>query len=167
VTPDDYPQSEHGWSSNFPTFQETPALYIRQALVDFLKMASAEQLNAWDQSIPPLQLGVGEVLDHTPEAAAYSTILEYQLPMEHRRPDVILLMGGAVLVLEVKGKGHIDLADVDQASGYARDLRAYHRDCEDVPVHPVLVLMGASGRFGRPPGSKSLALTPWIALSGI
>jgi hypothetical protein len=152
VTPDDYPQSEHGWSSNFPEFQETPALYIRQALMDFLKIVSPEQLNAWDQSIPPLQLGVGEVLGHTPAATGYSTILEYQLPMEHRRPDVILLMGGAVLVLEVKGKGRIDIADVDQASGYARDLRAYHRDCEDLPVHPVLVLMGASGRFGETAG---------------
>ena len=152
MTPDDYPQSEHGWSSNFPKFQETPALYIRQALVEFLKIVSPEQLNAWDQSIPPLQMGVGEVLDHAPAASGYSTILEYQLPMEHRRPDVVLLMGGAVLVLEIKGKNHVDLADVDQASGYARDLRAYHRECEDKPVHPVLVLIGASGQFGETAG---------------
>ena len=72
--------------------------------------------------------------------------------MEHRRPDVILLMGGAVLVLEIKGKGRMDLADVDQASGYARDLRAYHRECEDRPVHPVLVLMRGSGRMGEMAG---------------
>ena len=72
--------------------------------------------------------------------------------MEHRRPDVILLMGGAVLVLELKGKSRIELADVDQASGYARDLRAYHRECEDRPVHPVLVLMRGSGRLGETAG---------------
>lgn len=152
MTPSDYPESDHGWSSDFPKFQETPAPYIRQSLIDFLKIVSPEQLAAWDESIPPLQLGVGDVLDHAPMAAGYSTILEYQLPMEHRRPDVILLMGGAVLVLEIKGKNRVDLADVDQASGYARDLRAYHRECEDRPVHPVLVLMRGSGRLGEVAG---------------
>jgi hypothetical protein len=72
--------------------------------------------------------------------------------MEHRRPDVILLMGGGVLVLELKGKASIDLADVDQASAYARDLRAYHRECESRPVHPALVLMNRSGRAGETAG---------------
>jgi hypothetical protein len=144
---DEYPDAS-GWSSDFTEFRETPAPYIRQSLIDFLKIVSPEQLNAWDLSIPPLQNEVGEVLGRDPDAASYSAILEYQLPMEHRRPDVILLMGGGVLVLELKGKSRADLADVDQASGYARDLRAYHRECEQRPVYPVLVLMNAMGRKG-------------------
>src|SRR6476469_276 len=68
--------------------------------------------------------------------------------MEQRRPDVILLIGGAVLVLELKGKHAPEIADVDQAAAYARDLRAYHRECAERPVEAALVLTRASGRLG-------------------
>ncbi len=78
--------------------------------------------------------------------------------MEHRRPDVILLIGGAVLVLELKSKDRSNQADVDQASAYARDLRAYHRDCADYPVHPVLVLTKASGNLGPDTGVDVVGL---------
>jgi hypothetical protein len=149
MTESEYPQSAHGWSSDFPRFSETPAPYIRQSLLDFLAVASAEQVRAWDESIPPLQLEVSEVLDQDAEARSYTAILEYQLPMESRRPDVILLMGGAVLVLELKSKSRPELADVDQASGYARDLRAYHSACADRRVIPVLMLMRAIGDLGE------------------
>jgi hypothetical protein len=152
VTDSEYPQSAHGWSSDFPRFSETPALYIRQSLIDFLQVVSPEQIRAWDESIPPLQSEVSEVLVRDSEAASYSAILEYQLPMESRRPDVVLLMGGAVLVLELKSKKLPELADVDQASGYARDLRGYHSACADLPVHPVLILMRASGLLGEVAG---------------
>lgn len=147
-----YPEADHGWSSTFPTFRETPAPYIRDSLAKFLRDVSLQQLNAWDESIAPLQREVGEVLSNDPRAGDYSAILEYQLPLEHRRPDVILLIGGAVLVLEFKGKGRAELADLDQASAYARDLRAYHRECADHPVSAALVLTRASGRLGTTGG---------------
>jgi hypothetical protein len=144
----DYPELGYGWSSTFPMFRETPAPYIRDSLVRFLREASLQQLDAWDDSIAPLQREVGEVLVHDPAAGGYSAILEYQLPLEHRRPDAILLIGGAVLVLEFKGKARAELADIDQASAYARDLRAYHRECAEHPVSAALVLTRASGRVG-------------------
>lgn len=152
MTPDHYEPLGSGWSSDFKSFRETPAPYIRQSLVDFLRIVSPEQLRAWDLSIPPLQDEVGEVVRRDPEASRYSAILEYQLPMEHRRPDVILLIGGAVLVLELKGKHQAEFSDLDQASGYARDLRAYHRECEGHTVHCALVLMNAAGRKGSVAG---------------
>ena len=147
-----YPEAEHGWSSTFPTFRETPAPYIRDSLLAFLRESSDQQLNAWDESIGPLQNEVGEVLTRDSRARDYSAILEYQLPLEHRRPDAILLIGGAVLVLEFKGKRAPELADLDQASAYARDLRAYHRECADRPVSAALVLTRASGRLGESAG---------------
>ncbi len=142
-----YPEAEHGWSSSFPAFHEAEAPYIRDSLTAFLRDVSVQQLRAWDDSIKPLQHEVGEVLRHDPAAGAYSAILEYQLPMEHRRPDVILLIGGVVLVLELKGKDRAEIADIDQAAAYARDLRAYHRECADRPVQAALVLTRASGRL--------------------
>jgi hypothetical protein len=148
-----YPEAApHGWSSDFRAFRETPAAYIRQSLADFIRDASAEQVRAWDESIPPLQREVGEVIDRDRRATEFAAILEYELPLEYRRPDVILLLARSVMVLELKGKSWIDQADVDQAAGYARDLRAYHRECGDRPVKPVLVLMRALGHLAANAG---------------
>ncbi len=72
--------------------------------------------------------------------------------MEARRPDVVLLLGGPVLVLELKGKLVPERVDIDQAAAYARDLRGYHRECADRDVQPVLVLMRATGHVGSESG---------------
>ena len=150
--------ARYGWSSSFPIFGSTAATVIRGSLSNFLQDVSAQQLFAWDESIPPLQREVREVLASYTSASEYSAILEYELPMERRRPDVILLIGGAVLVLELKSKDRSTQADLDQASAYARDLRAYHRDCADRPVHPVLVLTRATGNLGRDTGVDVVGL---------
>lgn len=137
-----------GWESRFPVFEASDSWVIRQALQRFVRDASAEQVHAWDDSIPKLQAEFREVLHTDPAAAAYSAILEYELPMESRRPDVVVLAGGAVVVLELKGKMRPSQADLDQASAYARDLRCYHRDCADRRVHAVVVPTRARGNLG-------------------
>ena len=142
-------EARYGWGTGFPEFRDTPSRAIRRRLQDFLHDASPEQVRAWDASIPQLQREVGEVLDHDEEARRYTAILEYELPMESRRPDVIMLVRGAVVVLELKGKQTPSQADIDQAAGYARDLRCYHRDCADRPVVGVLVPTLARGNLGE------------------
>jgi hypothetical protein len=138
-------EARYGWGSNFPTFSRTPARVIRGKLLDFIRDAGEKQIRAWDESIPPLQREVDEVLTVNESAAEYTTILEYELPMESRRTDVILLAGSAVVVLELKGKIVPSQADIDQAAAYARDLRCYHRECEGRPVVPVVVPTRARG----------------------
>ena len=44
-----------------------------------------------------------------------------------------------MVVLELKGKEAPTQADIDQVFCYARDLRSYHAECADRPVHAVLV----------------------------
>jgi len=114
-------------------------------LHSFVRDASPEQVRAWGDSIPPLQREVDEVLVRDVLAKHYSAILEYELPLESRRSDVILLVGGGVLVVELKGKVQATRADIDQAAAYARDLRCYHRECWDRVVVPVLVPTRAKG----------------------
>jgi hypothetical protein len=63
---------------------------------------------------------------------------------------VIVLENGVVVVLEVKGKVEPSQADLDQVGAYARDLRAYHAECADRPVHAVLVPSRAGGGRRRP-----------------
>jgi hypothetical protein len=107
--------------------------------------ASPEQIRAWDTSIPQLQREVTEVLLVDAIARRYTALLEYELPMESRRPDVVLLIRGPVMVIELKGKEVPSQADIDQAAAYARDLRCYHRECAGRPVIPALVPTLAHG----------------------
>jgi hypothetical protein len=137
-----------GWSSVFPVFRGSPSRIIRDRLARFVGDASVEQVRAWDDSIPPLQREVGEVLACDSSASAYTILLEYALPLEARRPDVVLLVRGAVVVLELKGKERPSQADIDQVRAYARDLRCYHRACADRDVLAVVVPMRARGDLG-------------------
>jgi hypothetical protein len=139
------PRARYGWESSFSEFQETPPRQIRERLNAFVADASREQVRAWDDSIPPLQAEVEMVLVRDALAREYSTILEYELPMESRRPDVLLLVGARVMVVELKGKLFPSQADLDQVAAYARDLRNYHRECAGREVIPVLVPTRAHG----------------------
>jgi DUF2075 family protein len=138
-----------GWNSKFPHFKSTPPRFIRESLNTYIKDAGPEQVRAWDNSIPPLQSEVGEILQTDTAAPDYSTILEYTLPMESRRTDVIFLAKGSVVVLELKGKTRPSQADIDQAAAYVRDLRCYHQECADRPVLALCVPMKAQGYLGR------------------
>jgi hypothetical protein len=142
-------RARYGWESDFPKFRETSPRYICDSLKASIQDASPEQIRAWHDSIPPLQREVGEVLQLNSAASKYSTILEYELPMEFRRPDVVFLVGRGVVVVELKGKEVPSQADMDQAAAYARDLRCYHRECADRDVSAVLVPTRATGYQGE------------------
>lgn len=131
--------SRCGWNSDFMTFRETAPQYVTDKLKSFLPDAGESQVRAWRDSIPPLQREIAELINAIPQAAHYDTILEYELPMESRRPDVIFLTDAAVVVLELKGKTLPSQADIDQVEAYARDLSCYHRCCAETKVIPVLV----------------------------
>ncbi len=132
-------QARFGWSSNFPYFSDTAPIAVPKWLEDFIRDASFSQKNAWRQLIPRLQNEVNEVLLIDPEGEEYNAILEYELPMESRRPDVILLAKQAVIVLELKGKSLPSQADIDQADAYAWDLRCYHRESQGAGGLPQLL----------------------------
>jgi hypothetical protein len=150
--------ARYGWASSFKDFRGTPPSVVRGSLADFIRDASPEQVRAWDESIPPLQGEVAELIDADERASEFSAILEYELPLEFRRPDVVFLSNGSVYVLELKGKARVEQADLDQAAGYARDLEAYHAECHGRPVHPLLVLTRGDGRLGSQGGVHVIGL---------
>jgi hypothetical protein len=84
-------------------------------------------------------------MEATAGASAYAAILEYVLPRDIRRPDVVVLENGTVLVIEFKQGTRISVADVDQVQAYARDLREYHAACHERRVVPILVPIGYRG----------------------
>ncbi len=131
--------STAGWASDLSTFERTPSKEVRQALQDFVRNASPEQLRAWDDSIPQLQAEARELLATESESAGWDAILEFKLFYDQRRADAVVLGNGAVAVIELKGKETPNQADLDQAASYARDLRAYHALCHERPVTAILV----------------------------
>ena len=84
---DEHAEARHGWASSFPVFRAARASEVVAQLSAFIGDPSTEQVRAWDESIPPLQGQVDEVLNHETRASGYEAILEYELPLEFRRPD--------------------------------------------------------------------------------
>ena len=82
---------------------------------------STEQERVWVEEFELLRDALRELLESREVAAAWGAVLEYELPYEGgRRPDVVLLADGRVLVLEFKSTGQRQQSYVDQVKAYAR-----------------------------------------------
>lgn len=133
-----------GWQSSFSAFYHAHSESIVDRLRLFVRDAGQEQSDAWRVHVPAIQTECREMAAADQAADDYSVILEYQLPYDFRRPDLIVLEQAAVVVVEMKGRQGIGRAALDQVLAYARDLRAYHEDCQTRAVVPVLVSAEAS-----------------------
>lgn len=128
--------------------------------------ASCEQVDAWkdcyDKSLLFFQSCAPFACD---------IIFEYLLPREGgRRPDVLLLSGKRLIVLEYKRAKGVRYAALDQAANYARDLKNYHSKSHDLEVLPVLVPTNTVGRFRQygevyacSPDQLEKHLSPWLS----
>ncbi len=141
-TRDEFLYDRFGWQSTLESFSRSEPRVVRLQLQRFVTDASPEQVRAWDHSIPWLQRECRELVVRDVGAREYTAILEYELPRDSRRPDVVVLERGCVAVLELKGALHASQAAIDQAMGYARDLRAYHAACAGRAVTPALLVRG-------------------------
>ena len=132
-------EAHRGWDSTFENFESTSKSIILQQLRDSYPDSSHSEVNSWKRTVPTLQREIGEVIELDIGSSQFTAVLEYELPMESRRADAVLLLHDSVVIIELKGKTHSNDADIDQAHAYARDLRCYHRDCHERKVTPILV----------------------------
>jgi hypothetical protein len=103
------------------------------------------QMAAWRGEFEILQSALAGIVESASRAARWVVVFEYELPRERgRRPDVVILTGSQVLVLEFKETERLLRAYVDQVDAYARDLRHYHAATHDKLVDSVLVLTRGS-----------------------
>jgi hypothetical protein len=96
--------ARYGWQSDLPAFVQASPAAIEAALLQFLQGASSQQITSWHDCIRWLQREYDRCVREEPAAERYFTLLEYELPRDFRRPDIIVLEGGTVVVLEVKGR---------------------------------------------------------------
>ncbi|MEK7468792.1 MAG: DNA/RNA helicase domain-containing protein [Planctomycetota bacterium] len=81
-----------------------------------------------------------------PDASNFALVLEFELPRSGgRRPDLIVLENGLVLVIEFKNRVTAEAADLAQVKGYVRDLEDYHAACRGKTLVPILVPIGMEG----------------------
>ena len=139
-----------GYSNNITNFIKADSALVLNNLKTYIKDAGDSQIRAWRDSIVVLQRELSLLSISDKQACDNgSIILEYTIPMESRRIDAVILLNGVILSVEFKGKSQLLQADLDQAAAYARDLKAYHRECSKVNVECVLVLTLATDNLER------------------
>ena len=135
------------WVGGWQCLLQTPVSDLLAALEQHLPNSSTSQVQAWEQELNILK-AVAQQVQGSPAMQGSQLVLEYNLPREAgRRPDVVLLLHGQTIVLEFKGYGTEKRIDLDQAYGYARDLRDYHSAFVRHSVRAFLVLASASNRY--------------------
>jgi len=92
-----------------------------------------QQRNAWVKEIRHLQAALANV-------PGSHVFLEFAIPRMGKRADVILLLGGTVVVLEYKvGAANFTADADDQVLDYALDLKNFHTGSHEPPIVPVVV----------------------------
>lgn len=106
---------------------------------------SASQVAAWRDEHRVMARSLAACVAAKQTASDWAVIFEYELPFEGgRRPDVVLLAGSSVIVLEFKSEAVASQASIDQAAAYARDLAEYHSESHDRVEGHLVVLPRAT-----------------------
>ena len=79
--------ARHGWSGTLHAFVESAPSPVLAALQRFVPDAEPAQVAAWRDSLRLLRVYVQALLAADPATAAWSLVLEYEVPMEARRAD--------------------------------------------------------------------------------
>jgi hypothetical protein len=133
-----------GWAGTVHEFLVAEEQHWINALERFVSEQlylpiGAAQVRAWQDTFRKLQNVLEKVRSAHPQAAHWGLAFEYELPRERgRRPDLVILTNGPILVIEFKRRRTALQADVDQVAAYARDLANYHSGCRDRAVIPIL-----------------------------
>lgn len=145
-----------GWASSVEQFLSAPSKRVILALDDHHRRllgcpAGALQREAWLAEEAAVRSALGACVSTDPTISQrWSVVFEYELPLEGgRRPDVVVLAGGAMAVLEFKSAALPGQADIDQVRAYMRDLADYHEASHGRIIAPVLVMAGAPATFAR------------------
>ncbi|MBD1842568.1 DUF2075 domain-containing protein [Cyanobacteria bacterium FACHB-63] len=134
-----------GWFGSIATFLACPTADWLETLATnyqtlYHQQPAGTQRQAWDECGEILRSQLELLLSNRPDSKSWTLIFEYELPGEGgRRPDLVLLGAGQILVFEFKQKPVLSTADLDQVAAYKRDLAEYHQASAHNPVTAILI----------------------------
>ena len=104
-----------------------------------------QQRNAWLEQVRIMRQAVRQFkIGHM--------LFEFAIPRMGKRADVVLVIGGTILVLEFKvGATTFDRSGIEQAHDYALDLKNFHRGSHSLSIVPIVV-----GTCAKPQGAQEL-----------
>src|SRR4051812_22282769 len=124
-----------GWAGAVREFLRTPDDVVLRSLTEhhqqlWLAQPASSQVAAWRDELDVIRASLAAVvIADTTAVDEWSLVFEYELPLEGgRRPDVVVLTGASMAVLEFKSTSVPSQADLDQVANYARDLGDYHEE---------------------------------------
>jgi hypothetical protein len=138
--------SKWGWSGALLELTQRDSAEITPLLAEHYRGLNSEEpsdshIQAWRSSLKAARAAAAWLIEKRPEAAGWHVVFEYELPRERgRRPDMVLLAGDIIVVVEFKGYADAMLAHVDQVEAYVRDLGDYHAGSHGCRIVPVLCL---------------------------
>jgi hypothetical protein len=97
-----------------------------------------EAIDAWRDQLPPLQDGVGQLLNQIPRSRDWTILLEYPIPIVGKRIDAVILADGFIIVLETK-TGKSPTSAARQVDDYALSLACFHEPSHQRTIIPVVV----------------------------
>ncbi|MBD2082183.1 DNA/RNA helicase domain-containing protein [Leptolyngbya sp. FACHB-17] len=134
-----------GWFGSIAAFLACPTANWLETLATnyqtlYHQQPAGTQRQAWDECGEILRSQLEPLLNTRPDSKSWTLIFEYELPGEGgRRPDLVLLGAGQILVFEFKQKSALSTADLDQVAAYRRDLAEYHQASAHNPVTAILI----------------------------
>ena len=100
------------------------------------------EVASWADTFDVLQ----DALPMVDDKNATYVVFEYKLPEQGgRRPDVLLINGKQICVLEFKKKSNYDDLNLDQVISYGRDLKEYHEQSRNMNIKLYLILTESHG----------------------
>lgn len=148
-----------GWAGSAAEFLQTPKQTWARALVEHCEALTADRPSSsqrlvWSTEHHAMAAALRTCVTADPAAQNWGVVFEYELPLEGgRRPDVVVLAGETIVVLEFKERPHHYAAHFDQVDAYARDLAEYHEASHGRRVVPVLVFRDAGPVAGTRDGT--------------
>lgn len=129
------------WYGTIEEFQQIEPIELLTILTRHIYDQSVEEAKSNPGSLPQLKAwwnciqDLKDQLFLTPNLNGY-LIFEYEFPRSNgRRPDVLLLLPGELIVLEFKGYDAIKDPELHQISLYVRDFQEYHSAVHEHQLH--------------------------------
>jgi hypothetical protein len=143
-----------GWAGHSGRLLQTPDDVIQRELAVhhrnlLLTSPSASQGRAWTEELKIVRAAISAaVVADSTILDRWSVVFEYELPLEGgRRPDVVVLTGASIAVLEFKSVAVPAQAHLDQVAAYARDVGDYHEKSHHRVIRPILVATRSAPGF--------------------